>query len=232
MIERISVSEVGKDPEIIQLSYGMESANTYLIVSRGHAVIVDVCSEDVRDELIRRGLIPDYVILTHEHVDHLWGLNAVRREYPDLKVIAQEQCSMAIGNPKANKAAEYHIYAVLRFGSDYNNKEALNRSYCCRRAEVEFENSYVFNWENYSVEVIHTPGHSPGSCLVFFNNDRVFSGDTMLNEDTFLRFNGGDEEQFTTVTIPVINAIKPDADIFPGHGLPFRNNNWRKRTNG
>lgn len=217
--------------EIIQLSYGVEQANTYVLVYRKYALVIDVCSESVIEVMKSRNLTPDYVILTHEHVDHLWGLNALRKQFPDVKIITQESCSNAIGNPKLNKATQYRIYATLRFGENYQNEEAKNRKYCCSPADITFPESYDFEWKGHHFRLIHTPGHSPGSCLIFLDEGMVFSGDTILNEVTFLRFDGGDETLFSTITVPIIRAIRPDVQIFPGHGKSFLKKDWTE-SNG
>lgn len=227
MPELNTAEAVCKDPVILQLSYGFEQANTYVLVSDSHVIVVDVCSKGVAEELKSRELTPDYVILTHEHVDHLWGLNALREQFPDAKVIAQERCSDAIGSPKKNKAAQYRIYATLRFGESYQNDEAKNRQYCCAPAEITFSNSYEFEWRGHLFRLVHTPGHSPGSCIIFMDEDMAFTGDTLLNEDTFLKFDGGDEKLFSTVTVPIINSIKDEMKLFPGHGESFLKKDWK-----
>lgn len=224
----ITAETVCKDPIILQLSYGVEQANTYILVSANHAIVVDVCSKDVAEELKNRELMPDYVILTHEHVDHLWGLNALREQFPDVKVIAQERCSDAIGSPKKNKAAQYRIYAALRFGESYQNDETKNRKYCCAPAEITFSESYEFEWRRHLFRLVHTPGHSPGSCIIFMDENVAFTGDTILNEETFLKFDGGDEMLFSTVTVPIINSIKDEMTIIPGHGETFLKKDWKK----
>ena len=231
MPELNTAKTVCKNPFILQFSYGVEQANTYVLISGHHAIVVDVCSKSITEELKRRELTPYFVILTHEHVDHLWGLNALRKQFQDVRVIAQEFCSKAIGNTKINKAAQYRIYATLRFGESYQNEEAKNRNYCCTPAEVTFSESYDFEWKGHLFRVAHTPGHSPGSCIIFMDETIAFSGDTLLNEDTFLKFDGGDETLFSTVTVPVINSIKDEMIIFPGHGEPFIKRDWKK-SNG
>ena len=90
---------------IRQLSFGKECANSYVIEHGGYAIVIDACLSEVVSEIGE----PDYIILTHEHCDHLWGLNVLRDAYPNAKVIAQEKCSEAITSPKANKAKQYHI---------------------------------------------------------------------------------------------------------------------------
>ena len=226
MPERISV--VNEKPVILQLSYGVEKANTYVIEDNGHAVIIDACSKEVAEELKRRNVTPDYLILTHEHCDHLWGVNEIRAAFPNVQVVAQEYCSEAIGDSKRNKAKQYHIYATLRFGESYQNEEARNRKYSCTPAEIKFEKKLKFAWHDYSLELSHAPGHSPGSVLINMKNVGVFSGDSILQEETFLKFDGGDEDAFNSLTLPQISTISDETVIFPGHGDVFLMREWRE----
>ncbi len=223
-----TVQIVGTNLEIIQLSFGMEQANTYLVVENGHAIVIDACSAYVVETIKGRNLILDYVVLTHEHVDHIWGLNALRDVFPTVAVIAQKECSEAIQSAKTNKAAQYRIYAILRFGETYQNKEAENKRYFCKPADVEFDDVYELQWHGHKISVLHTPGHSPGSCITFLDDIIVFSGDTVLKEETFLKFDGGDEDLFAAVTVPIINYIGEEVQILPGHGKPFIKRDWKK----
>ena len=226
-----ATSNVSDDPAILRFSFGMENANTYVLAKNNRAIVVDVCSKEAAGLLTGRGLNPDYVILTHEHADHIWGLNELRKCFPEAKVIAQKDCSKAICNPFDNKAAQYRIYAVLRYGKDYDNEEAENRKYSCSRAEIEFQDHYELIWQGYKLRLIHTPGHSRGSSMILLDDHIVFSGDTILNEDTVMKFEGGSEEDFSRITLPVINSIRPEAYILPGHGEPFYRRDWERKKN-
>lgn len=220
---------VYSNPEIIQLSYGIEHANTYLVISDRHALVIDACSQNVVRELMTRSLEPEYVILTHEHTDHLWGLNSLRESFPNVKVIAQTECSRAIRNPKMNRASQYWIYAVLRFGENYRNLEAQNRAYSCEPADILFDESYELKWRHINIRLFHTPGHSPGSCMCFINDVVIFSGDTMLKENTFLNFEDGDAYKFSSITVPIIEALQNNVRIMPGHGEMFCKKDWKKK---
>ena len=213
---------------IRQLSFGLECANSYVIEHDGHVIMIDACSAEVVSEIGE----PDYIILTHEHCDHLWGLNVLRDAYPNAKVIAQEKCSEAITSPKANIAKQYHIYAVLRYGESYQNEEARNRRYYCNPADAVFSDRYTFTWHGLDIELCHTPGHSPGSIMISISSIGIFTGDSLiLDDETFLKFDGGNEEDFKNITQPLIDAIPDDRIIFPGHGRVFQKKEW-KRDNG
>lgn len=227
MPELNEISRLSGKPATIQLSYGTEKANTYIIEDNKHAIIIDACSEEVAEELKRRKLSPDYLLLTHEHCDHLWGVNAIRSMFPNIRVIAQKSCSAAIGDPKWNKAKQYHIYATLRFGKCYQNEEVRNRKFSCAPAEIEFAKKLKLTWRSYEIELRHAPGHSPGSVFINMKDVGVFSGDSILQEETFLRFDGGDNAAFNSVTLPQIQRISGDTLVFPGHGDAFPMREWK-----
>ncbi len=221
-----SASVVNGTPPVLRLSYGAERANTYVIADEGRALVIDACSEGVEEELKARGLVPDYLLLTHEHCDHLWGVNAIRARFPGVRTAAHRSCSEALGDPKRNKAKQYHIYATLRFGESYRNEEARNRGFSCDPAEIVFWEELRLSWHGWKFVCRHAPGHSPGSILIHMEGVGVFSGDSILREDTFLEFDGGDEEEFRRVTLPLIRGIPYETVIFPGHGEVFRMKEW------
>lgn len=107
-------------------------------------------------------------------------------------------------------AAQYYIYVVIRYRSSYENEEAYNWKYCCEPVDNIFTDCYEFRWCDHSVKLYHSPGHRDGSSIIFPDNDFVFSGDTMLEEDIFLKFDGGDEKQFISLTLPLLNKISPN----------------------
>lgn len=152
----------------------------------------------------------------------------MRERFLETKIVAQKNCSTTIQNPRTNKTAQYRIYAILRFYEGYKNKETENRKYCWSAADVEFDNTYEFFWQDHTIKIIHTLEHRLGSSKVLLNDCMEFFGDTMLNEDTFLKFDSGDESQFSEVMPPLLSTISPDMKIFPSHGASFIKKGWKK----
>lgn len=76
--------------------------------------------------------------------------------------------------------------------------------------------------------ILHATDRSPGSCIILLDDTIAFFGNTILNEETFLKFDDGDEELFTVVTVPTINGIKDKVQILLGHGESFMKRDWKK----
>lgn len=204
---------------IKQYQYGPEKTNAYLIVSKGHAILVDAPSEEVIDELTRINVVLDYVILTHEHADHIWGLNAVRDQF-NCKVISQRICNRYIQDSRNNKARHYHVYYAIKYKE--KNTKLFDPLYRCDPVDIEFDEKLDFRWQGNELKLVHTPGHSAGSVLIELNDSIVFSGDTILEkQDTFTGFENGSDEAYLKYTKPIVEKIRDNKRIYPGHGNPF-----------
>ena len=73
-----------------------------------------------------------------------------------------------------------------------------------------------------SLEVIHTPGHTPGSiCLLI--DDSIFTGDTLF-ENGYGRTDlpGGSDEQMRDSLKRLSALLKLNTMVYPGHGKPFK----------
>ena len=60
--------------------FTIENNRAYLIEEAGHAILVYAPSEDLTEIVLNSGCFLHYIFLTHEHCDHLWGLNKLRSE--------------------------------------------------------------------------------------------------------------------------------------------------------
>src|SRR5699024_2497340 len=88
------------------------------------------------------------------------------------------------------------------------------------KPEFNFEIG-MFNLANFTFEVIHTPGHSPGSVSFLFHDERVvFSGDVLFRHGIGRTdLNGGNPVQLQA---SIQNHLFPLDDryiVYPGHGV-------------
>ncbi len=71
---------------------------------------------------------------------------------------------------------------------------------------------------NETVEFIHTPGHTPGSCLIIIGNN-VFSGDTIYkNKVDYTNLPGMKQGQLIQSVLKLWNTVSGDTMFYPGHG--------------
>ena len=145
----------------------------------------------------------DYIIITHEHTDHNWGVNALREKYPQSKLICSDECSKQV--KKANRA-----YFLLY----YDNP---NYRYEIAPADILVTCDDVKQWDAHKINFVMTPGHSKGSMCV--DIDRVlFTGDTIMPYKPY--FNGRDSNQddWKQSVEKIARLYSLDTVIYPGHG--------------
>ena len=117
----------------------LTDSNCYLMEEEGHVLIIDPNRKEKITEIIKEHQwIIDYVILTHEHCDHMQGLNDLRENYK-FPVIAQEKCSKNLGNRVKNMSAMMETYLYFKNGE----KEIISYApFVCEPAEITFDNIY------------------------------------------------------------------------------------------
>ena len=97
------------------------TSNCFLLYDRevnNDCLVVDPGSEypDELEQLLKDlNLYPKYILLTHEHFDHIWGCNYLVEKYHS-KIICSVLCSEAIQDAKRNHSLFYnqkawHLYS-------------------------------------------------------------------------------------------------------------------------
>ncbi len=96
--------------------------------------------------------------------------------------------------------------------------------------QTMLEGDEVFRFDDFDLEVIHTPGHSPGSVALFNRAEgALFSGDSLLEEITFnpateTRADHSASEYKSLASyrasLDLMDSL-PIKKVFPGHGSPF-----------
>ena len=114
--------------------------NTYLLEEDNHLHIIDPADHDVVLEKCRNAASVT-VLLTHEHFDHIRGLNRIR----DLcasscRVIAGATCTERIQDEKGNLSAYADVLAELGSKQIPENWSPFS----CKAADITFENQYAF----------------------------------------------------------------------------------------
>lgn len=195
----------------------------YCIIKNNRGLLIDPCYSNEVFEYLQKINIKDItILLTHEHIDHISGINQLRGLYP-CKVICSKLCGENINDSKRNLSEYMEIIFDLKNGEwigDFNQKEFYQ--YTCYADEV-FDNILHFNWENLNIFCKELPGHSFGSIGILINGKYFFSGDSLIeNSDVITVLPGGNRKLYNKVTKPYIDTLEKETIVFPGHGNSFK----------
>lgn len=193
------------------------TSNCYIVVDESSktCVIIDPGSVESSREIEyikKQGLTPEYIIISHEHTDHNWGVNALRDAFPSIRLICSEECSKNVA--MANKAYFLFYYDDPTY------------SYEIAPAEILIKNkNESLEWAGHEIEFYLTPGHSFGSMCIKIGN-YLFSGDTIMPYKPY--FNGRDSNQDDWEdSIEFINKrISHKVVVSPGHGETLILDEW------
>lgn len=208
--------------EIIRYPFRPIDSSMYVMCGHDSAVIIDPweCKEAL--SLVREsGAKKVVVLLTHEHYDHISGVNWWKEQCP-CDVICSKTCGERITDPKRNASAHYDVLFLFQPKEIQEEAKKLNfKAFSCEATQT-FESFYSFDWEGHHFEITETPGHSPGSCCILLDGNICFTGDTVLKGvKTITRLPHGSRTKFQEIVSNYLKKLPDTCQIYPGHGDHF-----------
>ena len=207
------------DRPVYRFAMPVIDSSMYLVPADGSCLVVDPCISEEAEKLLRELRIEScLVLLTHEHYDHISGVNWLRERLP-CQVVCSESCAGRIADPKKNLAAYFKAIAVQKDKSEKAGLEGfLEPRYACR-ADRTYTGRLEICWENLTLNLREAPGHSPGSQLIEVGKHWYFTGDSLIPETPLVtQLPGGSRKLYEEKTRPCLEAISPGSILFPGHG--------------
>jgi len=173
----------------------------------GEDVIIDAScytqkeKEELDQYIAENNIKPVRILNTHCHVDHLLGTTHVANKYNIGVEFHEEDLPLY---------ADAHRHGIV-FGFEVEELPAV-KSFLVDGQNIVFGNS--------SLEVMHVPGHSPGS-VAFFNPQQKFVivGDVLF-KGTIGRTDlpGGQYDQLIRSISTRLMILPRDTEVIPGHG--------------
>lgn len=204
---------------VLQFATPLLASNMYLLAEKGRGVIIDPYGgfmPQIKGEC--SGI--DYILLTHEHYDHISGANALRERY-GCPVVCSEACGRRIQNSTHNFSRYYEAYAAIQTGEPPPANLPPVAEYFTYADEV-FSGQRTLFWQGHRLVLTETPGHSPGSICILADETQLFSGDTLLPGDiTVTRFPGGSGRQYKEIALPYLQKLPGGTLVYPGHYEAF-----------
>ena len=195
--------------------------NTYLLWDEQtlEAAIVDTGAWDRQEEQSLAGSIEalglklKYVLQTHAHFDHTFGLPFVHRTYGLKPILHKDEADVYRQMPSM----------AARFGLNMGGGMPAIGQLLSDGDELLLGTT--------AVRLIHTPGHTPGSS-VFYIPDAglLFSGDTLFRESIGRTdLPGGSYEDELDSIKNKLFCLPDDTVVLTGHG-PSTTIGWEKQN--
>ena len=170
--------------------------------------------EPLIEFLRENALEPVVTILTHGHADHIVGVQLLRDKYPQIQTAVHELDAEMLTNPAANLS--------ILTGAQFSTAPA----------EILLTDAQTLEYADLTLNVLHTPGHTPGGiCLHSPGNALVFTDDTLFTESIGRTdFPGGNTDQLMASIATRLMTLPDETVIYPGHG-PSSTIGWEKTHN-
>ncbi|GAA0443363.1 MBL fold metallo-hydrolase [Lentibacillus halophilus] len=182
---------------------GPLGTNCYIVRNGTDALIIDPGGDEdhIIQYLTDAGVTPRAIFLTHAHFDHIGAVSALRFYYDiDVHIHVNEQ--HWLDDPEKNGSS-------LFLGRGIKTEQAEHVLVPGRLQEGSM-----------SFDVIHTPGHSPGSVSFLFHDEQVIiSGDVLFNGGIGRTdLPGGDIQQLERSIRTSLYGLPDSYVVYPGHG--------------
>ncbi len=178
------------------------ASNCYLMISKQQALVVDpsVSLAAITQALHEERAVCQGILLTHGHFDHMLALDEVRQAFPDAPVYIHRDDSDFLADGEKNAFSFFF----------YQNRTWQPTSHLLTDGDI-------LSLGNEQIEVIHTPGHTPGS-VCYRCGSTLLTGDTLFNGG-YGRYDlyGGDLNELIR-SLRRLSDLPSDLTIYPGHG--------------
>ena len=196
--------------DLEQIKNSPIDSNCYVLYDKTQreCLIIDPGSEKndgLLSFLLSENLSPNYIILTHEHFDHCWGVESIREKYPHVKLVCSLECSKAIQNKKRNHSVFYK-----QPGFELN------------KADITLEEiSWTLNWMGKIISFYPALGHTSAGVIITCP-PFVFTGDELIKDiKTVTKLKTGSKEKLNNSIILFERMKGEGLVICPGHGETF-----------
>lgn len=192
------------DIKIGKITLGMCQTNCYFLYKEGSSEVIFVDPADSGDyiceKLAEKGFSVKAILLTHGHFDHILGVSAMKAK-SGAKVYALEEERELLMNSHINLSNSMGKPVIVE--ADNYLKDGEEVTLC-----------------DMTFKVIHTPGHTEGSCCFYFEEAGILvAGDTLFFESVGRSdFPTGSGKKLIEAINTKLMELPDSVKVYPGHG--------------
>lgn len=177
--------------------------NIYLVADEksGEAVLIDATQDlpEIQKAVKDLGVKVKYILLTHGHFDHIFGLNSLKKSLNAPAVICKDDLVISDN--------------INEFTRLFGLPDSVPPKY-----DMYIKDGDEILLGSYKIKVIHTPGHTEGG-VCYLVDGKLFSGDTLFRgsvgrTDLF----GGNFGKLSDSIKNKLFKLDDKIEVFPGHG--------------
>jgi glyoxylase-like metal-dependent hydrolase (beta-lactamase superfamily II) len=191
-----------------------KAVNIYLVEGSDSTLLIDtgIGIADLLSQVRKLSQKPLIVVNTHGHPDHAGGNYQFEKIYVNASDSAAARRS---STPQSRATAAKNMLrgAQPQVSEKYNGEEL-------HPAFATLVSGYIFKLGGRQLEVIETPGHTPGSiCLIDRENKILFSGDNNNTAVWLFLPESLPLKDYMSTLQTLARQISDFKTILPGHGI-------------
>lgn len=176
--------------------------NCYILKQKKtrNALVIDPGADypKIKEKLDQLKATCRVILLTHGHFDHFFATDDLRNKLTKVAIYKDDEHNLY----------EKDVFATM---VEYDPRPLY-------RADVVFDHEGRYSIDEFEFNVIHTPGHTKGSCVYVFE-DCMFTGDTLFRGGAGTTLFGGDEDELFR-SLKRLYDYPGDYAVYPGHDSP------------
>lgn len=189
--------------KILKFSLGQLQVNCYILTHDSECIIIDPADEAsfLLEEIQRRHLTLQALIATHGHFDHVMAAGEIQKSFNVPFYIHAKDMFLI---DRLNETAEYFL--------GYN-------PYSLKPDHTLFFDEGSLSVGSWLLNVVFTPGHTPGSCSFYLRDKNIlFSGDTLFKGNIGKYDFSYSRKNDLKKSLEKILLFPDKTAVYPGHG--------------